>query len=122
MHNIVDIKENDFVKYFKNVFQVRSVKKLSNGGCQIHYYFRTSKNKNGKLYTNDVYTIDVSYLVDNLKKASPEEVSLLLLRIKKYNSGYKITSQNGIENNPGLNEEDCIIYLKSRGYLVSKKL
>ena len=37
MNNLHQIKENDFLKYFKNLFKIKSVDKLDNGTVVINF-------------------------------------------------------------------------------------
>lgn len=124
MHNLQNIKENDYLKYFKNLFKIKSVEKLNSGGLLITYYFRSIEKDNAKLYKNGVYEIRSGYLTEKLKRASPKEINFLLSRIKNYNSEngelYKGNLSN-VKNEERLNENDCIEFLKSKGYLIYKQ-
>ena len=124
MNNLHQIKENDFLKYFKNLFKVKSVDKQDNGAVVINFYYRSLKQHNAKLYKDGVYKIYPEYLTEKLKRATSEEIKFLLSRIRNLNSekiGINNINLIELKNNENLNEVECIDFLKSRGYLIYKR-
>lgn len=107
-NNIVnDIKHEDFLKYQKNIFQVKRVEKIDNYDVVIHFYYRAIKQQNGQLYKNKSYRARINHL----RFATTEEIEFLNSKIKK----------PGKINTRSLNEEECIRFLKEKGYLIYKQ-
>lgn len=57
MDRIIEIKENDIIKYLKSTYLVKSFRKLENGKYQLNYHFRTIRKENAKLHKNKTYEL-----------------------------------------------------------------
>lgn len=122
MYEIIEIKKYDFVKYLKNLYLVEDFHKLENGQYRLNYLFRSIRKSNAKLHTNGFYDI-YGYLAENIRKATDEEIEFLISRIKQEHPNFDISivNVNKATNFSYLNEDDCIDYLKSKGYLIYKQ-
>ena len=124
MNELILIKENDYVKYFKNIYLVKDFKELEKGRYRLSFYFRSIKKKNAKLYKDDSSKIN-GYLARKIKKATPEEIKFLHSRIRlkfPHLDLPSIENSEELKNRQELNETDCVEFLKSKGYLVFKQL
>jgi len=123
MNKSTEIQRNDVVKYLKCLYLVKDLEKLENGNFRLNYYFRITRKDNAKLHFNESYDIS-SYLLKQVKRPSTEEAEFLISRIKVEHPNFDLSfikqNKNKIKSN--LNENDCIEYLKSKGYLVYKQI
>ena len=124
MYNAIDIKRNDIIKYMKCIYLVKDFQKLDNGKYLLNYYFRSIRKDNAKLNINDSYEIS-GYLVETIKKASPEESNFIITRINSVYPNYDTSfyrNQKDKNEQKTLNENDCIDFLKKKGYIVYKQV
>lgn len=123
MDEIIEIKENDIVKYLKSIYIVKGFQKLENGRYRLSYYFRSIKKDNAILHTNGSDEI-YGYLAEKIKKADSEERKSLISKIKlkhpNFDTSLLKTDLN--KNTQNLNVTDCIEFLKSKGYIIYKQV
>lgn len=122
MYNPIDIKKNDFVKYAKSIYLVKDFKNL-NGRYRLSFYFRAIKKDKAKLHTNSFNEI-TGYSSETIKRATAEEIAFLTSKIKAKSPTFdtsfikaEITTEK-----EGLNEEDCINFLKERGFIIYRQV
>lgn len=123
MDEIIEIKENDIVKYLKSIFLVKGFQKLENGRYCLSYYFKSIRKDNAILHSNESDEI-YGYLAEKIKQADSEERKSLISKIKTKhpnfdNSILKIDLKKNTQN---LNVIDCIEILKSKGYIIYKQV
>jgi hypothetical protein len=121
MSKATEIKRDDFVKYRKCIYLVKDFQKLDNRKSRLNYYFRSIKIETAKLYSNG-FDENYNWQFECIKKASQEEVDFLVSRIRSEHPNFDLSflKMNKIKLN--LNVNDCIEYLKSKGYLVYKQV
>lgn len=123
MDEIIEIKENDIVKYLKCIYLVKGFQKLENGRYQLSYYFRSIRKDNAILHRNDSDEI-YGYLAEKIRKADSEEINSLIKKIKtkypNFDTSFQKTDLN--KNTLNLNVQDCIDFLKSKGYIIYKQV
>lgn len=121
-YDIIDIKEKDYIKYFKCIYLVKDFYREEGGDYILVYYFRSIKKENATLHPANSYRIS-GYLAERIKKATADETGFLISRIKTENPKFDFSSDiqetNGIRD---LNVDECIAFLKSKGYLVYKPI
>jgi hypothetical protein len=122
-YDVIDINPYDFVKYFKCIYLVKKFHKTDNGHYIIEYYFRSIKKENAKLHSTNSDEI-IGYLAEKIKKATTEEIRFLTSRIKTKRPNFDLSfaRKETNENIQNLNEDDCITFLKNKGYLVYKQI
>lgn len=123
MYNPIEIKENDFLKYAKSIYLVKHFKKNEFGRYNLSFYYRCIRKNNAKLYTNSFNSIS-GHSAETIKKATAEEIAFLTSKIKAKNPNFN-TSFIKPPLNPekwDLNGENCINFLKERGYIIYKKV
>lgn len=118
-----EIYKYDIVKYLKCIYLVKDFHKLENGRYRLNYYFRTSKNDKVDLKMNDFYDF-YSSDVEKIKKPTLEERNFLISRIKVKYPNFDLSFIKNVEskNIMDLNENDCIDFLKNKGYLIYKQV
>lgn len=123
MDEIIEIKENDIVKYLKSIYLVKSFQKLENGGYRLSYYFRSIRKDNAILHTNESDEI-YSYHAEKIKKADLEERKSLISKIKVKHPDFdtSLIKTDLKKNTQNLNVTDCIEFLKSKGYMIYKRV
>jgi len=122
-YDVINIEPYDFVKYLKCIYLVKEFQRTDNGLYVIEYYFRSIKKENAKLHSTNSDKI-TGYLAEKIKKATTEEIRFLTSRIKskKPNFDLSLARKETNENTLHLNEDDCIAFLKNKGYLVYKQI
>ncbi|MCD8423584.1 hypothetical protein [Tenacibaculum finnmarkense] len=127
MDKIIEIKENDIVKYLKSVYLVKSFIKLENGLYHLNYYFKTnqSKIKTKKLH-NNAYDEFYGYLAEKIKQTSLEEKKDFVSKINrdypKFDTSFTRIDLKENSNSSVLNVEDCIEFLKKKNYIIYKQI
>jgi hypothetical protein len=123
MYRTIEIKKNDFVKYLKCIYLVKDFEKLDNGRYRLSYFFRSIIKDDAKLHFNEFYDIS-AYLTEKIKKPSLEETKFLISRIKAEHPSFDLSfvKLDKNINEKKLNENECIEYLKSKGYIVYKQV
>lgn len=121
-YDVIDIKESDFIKYLKCIYLVKDFYRAESGDYILVYYFRSIKKDNATLHPANSYRIS-GYLAERIKKATTEETGFLISRIKterpNFDLPFPILETNESKD---LNVDDCITFLKSKGYLVYKQI
>lgn len=122
-YDVIDIIPNDFVKYLKCIYLVKDFYRDENGQYILEYYFRSIVKKNAKLHATKTFKIS-NYLAEKIKGATDEETRFLISRIKTESPNFDLSFvKNGLnESKQDLNVEDCIAFLKNKGYLVYKQI
>ena len=123
MYNPIEVNKNDFIKYLKCVYLVKNFTKLDNGYYRLSFYFRSIVKDNAKLHNNKYYDIS-GYQTEKIKKASRKECEFLISQIKKAQPDFDVARfhQNAISDENDLHEQECVEYLKSRGYIIYKQM
>lgn len=121
MDEIIDIKQNDIVKYLKSIYLVKGFQKLENGRYRLSYYFKSIRKDNAKLHSNSSDEI-YGYLAEKIKKANPEEKKSLFSKISTKHPTFMLPEIELNENTSNLNTKDCIEFLKSQGYIIYKQV
>lgn len=122
-YDVIDINPNDFIKYLKCIYLVKDFYRDESGQYILEYYFMSIKKGNARLHTTNSYKIS-GYLAEKIKKTTTEETVFLISRIKTESPNFDLTFAR-IETNESkqdLNVDDCITFLKSKGYLVYKQI
>lgn len=121
----------DVLKYRKCIYLIEGVVHNNDSSIkksQVNYFFRITFKEGSKLYKNgsdNHYAQDLKYY----KKANPEQRKFLLDEIKrrfpdfdlKYQGSEKLNSED-ISKLELLTEENCIEFLKGKGYLIYKQI
>lgn len=121
MNELKTIKRNDFVKYLKCIYLVKDFQKLDNATFIISYYFRASRKAEAKIRINDVFNIS-SYNLKKIKKATSDETDFLIEKIKLEHPNFDLSFYVATKKECFLNENECIEFLKNKGYLVYKQV
>ncbi len=122
MERIIELNEYDIVKYLKSTYLVKSFRQFDNGKYQLKYHFRTIRKENAKLHKNkkdELYECDL----EKIKKADEKEREFLILRILSENPDFDLSKleKDTQKKKSELNEENCIEFLKDKGYLIYKQ-
>lgn len=121
----------DVLKYRKCIYLIEGVVHNNDSSIkksQVNYFFRITFKEGSKLYKNgseNHYAQDLKYY----KNANPEQRKFLFDEIKrrfpdfdlKYQSSEKLNSED-ISKLELLTEENCIEFLKGKGYLIYKQI
>ncbi len=118
---ILDIKENSIVKYFKCIYLVKDFKKLESGRYRISYYYRTIESEKAILHTNGQDEIFRQH-IDKIRIAPQEAKDYILEKIKHNISSLSGDNKKNDLGQDSLKVEECIKYLKSKGYLIYKEV
>jgi hypothetical protein len=122
-NEVIDIKPNDFIKYLKCIYLVKKFYRDEKGQYILVYYFRSIKKQNAILHSTNSYKIS-GYLAEKIKKATTEDTLFLISRIKTESPNFDLSfaRQETNENSQDLTVDDCITFLKGKGYLVYKQI
>lgn len=122
MERIIEIKENDIVKYLKSTYLVKSFQKLENGKYQLNYHFRTIRKENAELHKNKTDEL-YGFHAEKIKRADEKERKFLISRIRAEYPDFDLSKlENDSQRTKSeLNEANCIEFLKNKGYLIYKQ-
>jgi hypothetical protein len=123
MDEIIEIKEYDIVKYLKSIYLVKDFQKIDDRKYRLNYYFRSIRKDSAKLHTNESYEL-YGYLAEKIRKADLEEMKSLISKIKVEHPNFDLSflKKEIKENTLDLNIEDCIKFIKSKGYIIYKQI
>lgn len=121
----------EILKYRKCIYLIEGLVHNNDSSfkkSQVNYLFRITFKEGSKLYKNgseNHYAQDLKYY----KKANPEQRKLLLDEIKKRFPDFDLNDQSlekskskDISKLELLTEENCIEFLKGKGYLIYKQI
>ncbi|RCW31936.1 hypothetical protein [Marinilabilia salmonicolor] len=121
-YDVIEIKKYDFIKYLKCIYLVKEFYRSEDGDYILVYYFRSIRKDNAALKTADSYRIS-GYLAEKIKKATKKETEFLISKIKTESPNFDLSfGRQETNESIGLNVDDCITFLKSKGYLVYKQI
>jgi hypothetical protein len=122
----------DILKYRKCIYLIESIIHSNDSSfkkSQVNYFFRITFKVGAKLYKNGSeshYAQDLKYY----KKTNPEQRKFLLDEIKRKFPDFDLREQNDLDKSINedvsqielLTEENCIEFLKGKGYLIYKQI
>jgi len=123
-YNVIDLKQYDIVRYLKCIYLVKDFFKDENGKYFLNYHFRAINKSDSKLHSQNTYEF-YGFHAEKIRKASKDEIRHFISRIKKEKPDFDLSYIENIsfdETGANINEEECINFLKSKGYLVYKQI
>lgn len=123
-YNVIDLKPYDIIKYFKCIYLVKDFYKNEDGRYILDYHFMTLNKGNGKLHSQNTYEI-YGFHAEKIRKATEDEIKKFMSKIKDEAPDFDLNPIKCIssdETELNLDEEKCIKFLKSKGYLVYKQI
>lgn len=125
-----NFREFEILKYRKCIYLINNISSIETSigqKFQINFYFRITFKEGSKLY-KDSFDVQYSHALQYYKNADSEQRQFLIKEIGENFPDFDLKKINShlinqkIQKIDSLNEEDCIEYLKNRGYLIYKKI
>lgn len=119
---IEDIKNGSFVKKEASIYLVKDFIKVGSR-YRLIYFFRTTKKLTGVLHSNNFREV-FEFELHKIHTPTYEEIEILKTKISKEfpNFPLEIGSKSKKQDIYNLTIENCIEFLREKGYIVLKQV